>query len=242
MASPYADKVLADGAVAYWRLDEASGTTANSLVGTYPGTISGGVTLNQGGALSDGNMAMLFDGTTGRVLTASTLLVPATSTVECFIKTTDVGIAQPIVSFRGGPGANPGQWVLWTQSGGLSVYCDDGGHANSASSVADGMFHHCVWVSNGSTTWLYVDGVVKLGPVAQTHAARTDKVAIGWDLFQGYGPLAVIDEVAIYPTALTPQQIAAHYALRTATGMPAWHDLRYRHCRFVRAPGWRRSA
>src|SRR4030095_2674763 len=51
----YPERVALDGAVAYWRLGETSGTTANDSIGTAHGTISGGVTLNQAGALADGN-------------------------------------------------------------------------------------------------------------------------------------------------------------------------------------------
>jgi hypothetical protein len=65
----YVQQVIADGAVAYWRLGETSGTTAVDSVGGKNGTISGGVTLNQPGALADGNKAMLFDGATGKIET-----------------------------------------------------------------------------------------------------------------------------------------------------------------------------
>src|SRR5215470_7590906 len=64
--SAYSSKVIADGAVAYWRLNETSGTTAVDVIGGNNGTISGGVTLNQAGALTDGDKAMTFNGT-GRI-------------------------------------------------------------------------------------------------------------------------------------------------------------------------------
>ena len=49
----YAALVVADGASHYWRLDETSGTTAVDVIGGANGTISGGVTLNQPGAVTD---------------------------------------------------------------------------------------------------------------------------------------------------------------------------------------------
>src|SRR5215471_5997902 len=63
----YKDQVIADGAIAYWRLDELSGTTAVDIIGGNNGTISGGVTLGQTGALADGNKAMAFDGSSGKI-------------------------------------------------------------------------------------------------------------------------------------------------------------------------------
>lgn len=60
----YADEVQADNPLAYWRLGEASGTTAfdSSPNGSH-GTLTGGVTLGRPGALyGDPDTAMGFDG------------------------------------------------------------------------------------------------------------------------------------------------------------------------------------
>jgi hypothetical protein len=63
--SPYADAVLTDSPIGYWRLGETSGNVAadsspNGLAGTY----TGGVTLGVGGAINgDPNTAARFDGT-----------------------------------------------------------------------------------------------------------------------------------------------------------------------------------
>ena len=254
MASPYADKVLADGAVAYWRLGEPSGTTANSLVGNYPGTISGGVTLGQAGALADGNTAMKFNGGSfpnDRITVPSgayDAVGAGSFTQEAWFKTTTATGRTYLVD-SGGSSTNG--WVLlledttkiyfWLASGssiyplfpGLPAFNNDQWH------------HVVVTVTRGASDVLrlYLDGVSYSQTLTQTGNNYSGGIlSIG---SQRDGPTSsrcLIDEVAIYPTALTAPQIAAHYALRTATGMPAWHDLRYRYCRFVRAPGWRQRA
>ena len=67
--SPYAQAVLDDKPIGYWRLGEATGPTAfdrspNGLDGTY----FGGVSPDQPGAiLGDPDTSALFDGTTGYV-------------------------------------------------------------------------------------------------------------------------------------------------------------------------------
>ena len=63
--SAYALAVLADAPVAYWRLGETGGTQALDSAGTNHGTLSGGITLGQPGALADGSTAMRFDGVDG---------------------------------------------------------------------------------------------------------------------------------------------------------------------------------
>jgi hypothetical protein len=80
----YANRVLADGPIGYWRLGEMPpGTTAaDSSGGGNNGTYSGGVTLGQPG-FHDGDTAALFDGRTGRVVVPNSVsLNPAFITME----------------------------------------------------------------------------------------------------------------------------------------------------------------
>ena len=57
----YDQAVAADSPLAYWRLDESSGSTAADQTGQRPGAISSGVTLGVPG-VSPGEYAMRFDG------------------------------------------------------------------------------------------------------------------------------------------------------------------------------------
>ena len=88
-ARSYQDTIKADGAVAYWPLDETSGTTAFDKVGTRHGTISGGVTLNQAGV--NGSKCMTSNGTTGTIVTpvGVPLTVSVPVTVEYWARTSD---------------------------------------------------------------------------------------------------------------------------------------------------------
>lgn len=230
MANDYRNKVIADGAVAYWRLGEASGTVARSEIGSFDGTISGGVTLAQPGALADGNKAMAFNGTTGKIVTAANVTIPVTSTIEAWIKTTAPG-PRAIVSTRNPP-YPVGRVYFSLENGRVFLYADGMGTANTKV-LNDGVWHHVASTLNGSTCTTYVDGVVDhTDPIPRLTVSGVP-LSIGWDSEAPNFFSGSIDEVAIYPTALTPAQITAHYNLRTATNMPAWHDLRYRYCRYV---------
>ena len=70
---------------AYYKLDELSGTVAVDETGNYPGTYTGGVTLNQAGLVNNGTSA-LFDGSTGHLLTVTNLLqslpLPISATIS----------------------------------------------------------------------------------------------------------------------------------------------------------------
>jgi hypothetical protein len=59
----YSERILADGAIGYWRLDDASGTVAADSAGSNPGTYvvgSTSITYREPGALLDGNTAARF--------------------------------------------------------------------------------------------------------------------------------------------------------------------------------------
>ena len=85
--SSYSQTVLSDGPAAYWRLGEASGPTVADFAGTNPATLMGGVAPGQPGALDDGNLAMLFNGTNSYlgVANSAALQLAGDLTIEMWI-------------------------------------------------------------------------------------------------------------------------------------------------------------
>jgi hypothetical protein len=203
----YVQQVITDGAVAYWRLGETSGTTAVDSVGGKNGTISGGVTLGQTGALADGNKAMLFDGATGKIVTVANVTIPVVCTLEAWIKVTlDCGF------FSSRTVGATGQTVYFGTSSG-KIFLFSTTTSGGATPLIDGRWHHVVVVLDGITATFYVDGLLDGTPSAQARTTPSvGVVSIGWDQPTNSFWPNLIDEVAIYPTALTALQVAAHYA------------------------------
>jgi hypothetical protein len=206
----YADRVILDGASNYWRLNEPSGTTAVDVIGGANGTISGGVTLNQPGALSDGDKAMTFNGTTGKIVTAATLSLPAACSAEFWLNTTTVVqkwflSCPPDATYEIGIYSN----ALFAGSG--------SGNVLGVRAVNDGRWHHVVVVQTGTTCLMYIDATLDISG-ASTHVNQTTTIRIGFDFGSSVSYQGSIDEVAIYPVALTPAQIAAHYQARLLSG------------------------
>jgi hypothetical protein len=228
----YSAAVVADGASHYWRLGEPSGTTAaDSIAGgaNAPGTISGGVTLGQAGPLADGSTAMLFNGTTGKVQTAAGLVTCAPDlTLEAWIKTTaGRGTQRALVSGR--TGGFTGVNYLGLSITGTGFFYKNGpapSGLTGARVIDDGVWHHLVGVTTAAgTSLLYVDGVADGTGANPATGPETGQVLLGFDGTEGVGTQGAIAEVAVYPLALSPAQIATHYALRTATaggGAPAF--------------------
>ena len=205
----YRSRVIADGASHYWRLDETTGPVAADTIGGVNGTISGGVTIGQPGALSDGNRAMTFDGVApAKIQTAAGVTVPAAATVEGWIKFTNAA-QKPVLALRPETNfliatrnpPNAGQLQVWT-----------GTFAYGTRLLNDGNWHHIAVVFTGSDCLIYTDGTVDT-TTANVHTLQTGPARIGYDQADGLSWLGSLDEVAIYPRALSATEIQAHYNL-----------------------------
>lgn len=226
--SSYSQTVLATaGLVSYWRLGEASGTSAADSKGTNTGTYQGGFTLGQPGI--DGS-AVLLNGTTGFVSTATSIANPqAPFSLECWFKTTatSVGLIQFADSQTGTPVSFDRH--LYAGSDGkvyFGIYTTGGVSIASSAAYNDGNWHHVAGVlaSNNNMT-LYVDGssvasnANTAAPVSYTGfwrfgLANGDNVL--WPNFAGgahylNGTLA---HCAFYNAALSAATVQSHYNAR----------------------------
>ena len=198
------------GLVSYWRLGESSGTSAADTKGGNAGTYSGSVTLGAAGAVA-GNTAASFGGGGFVNLGNDASLQLGSGTIEAWIKTTGAGS-----SYRGIV-VKQFAWSMFLYENVLVVYDWTVGQRNTGVNLADGAWHHVATtfqngVANG--TKVYVDGVERL-TTTLTVLNQGTGLAIGSgstyavQLFNG-----TIDEVAVYNTVLTPEQIRSHYDAR----------------------------
>jgi glucose/arabinose dehydrogenase len=214
----YRATVLGDGPVGYWRLGEASGTTAADETGANPGTYLNSPTLGVAGALKgSSNTAASFNGSSQSVDVPSSASLNASTgvSVEAWVKPTTMPGA-------GGTGtiamkATDPPYAYWLQvidTGGAKFGVGVGGvnHPLSAAGVVTtGSWYHLVGTYDGSVQRLYVNGRLV---ASQALTGNVDSVAgdfrIGTthttEWFNG-----AIDDVAVYNKALTPGQVQSHY-------------------------------
>jgi hypothetical protein len=209
----YSQAVMKDGPSNYWKLNEASGLVAVDPVGGKNGTISGGVTLNQPGALSN-DSAMTFDGVTGKIVTAAPVTAPLACSVEAWFKCAfgyDTNFHVIITNRDATPEA---AIFVAVSEDKLYIYCAPTALISNKS-VTDGLWHHGVFVSNGTIGWVYIDGVLDNTNPSLPRGVTSHPVGIGYDIKNnGYYFIGQLDELAIYPYALSSAQVAAHYAAR----------------------------
>lgn len=226
-AQTYANTVLADHPVAYYRLGETSGNTAlDSSGNNLHGAIVGNVTLGgEGAILSDTNTSMRFTSgyiDLGRSGSRPLLDFAGKSfSVETWIKPTSRPPEQVFFSMVSS-GMNRNYHLRVYANGIIRVgYWDD--DADSTLPVITSIgntWYHVVTTYDASsdTTRLFINGTQV--PTTNSHAGpflgQDVRIQIGtWNsagsqFFQGY-----IDEVAIYNRVLSPDRIQVHYRIAT---------------------------
>lgn len=207
--SRYRDTVLATpGRAAYWRLGEASGTTAADETGGSPGSYVGGYLLDQVGALvGDPNSAVRFDGVGGEMSAAGPALAASGSLEGWFDWRGGVAV------MRDGTSAGGTGWILGYDSGGSLLYRLGGKSFNTGrttASVQNG-WHHFVATKNGGSVAFYLDGQL----VHSGTGAATTAPTMPWHVMRNgsYAQFAQggADEVAVYNVALSPATVQQHY-------------------------------
>jgi hypothetical protein len=229
-ANSYPAVVMADGPTAFWRLGEASGDVALDYAGGYNAPYLNGYTLGQPGALKDDpSTAAGFNGADGMVEVPFTTALNGTRyTIECWAKVTGgAGLHRsPLTSRADSPQrgfifyATPAdQWEFWTGKGDSS-----GWDVVAGPSVIYDEWVFLAASYDGTTKRFYVNGrevgtsVLAYGPNSdkplRIGAGATDNPT-GNFFFAGD-----VDEVAIYPAALTPERIALHYGAAFGNSTP----------------------
>lgn len=219
----YRDEVLSDAPISYWRLGEASGTTAIDEIGVNTGTYVGGVSLGAPGALTgDSNGAATFNGTDGHVLVpdSATLDVTAGVTVELWTKREKSGY-QVLVGKPGNGQSRFEHFSIWiSASNRPQAYFGNGTtYVTAVGPVLDTEWHHIVATYDNATARLYVDGqLVNTGTGAVPLTPNDLPLNIGRANTNQYQFGGTLDEVAIYGAVLSPARIAAHFEGATSGG------------------------
>ena len=218
----YAQQVVADQPALYWRLNDTSITSIRDWM-EGASNYSGGLTMKTAGALvgDAGNVAVTFLG--GGWIAPNDISAPQnTFTTEFWMKTATKNIQ---VSGFGnnqlGVAATYDRSVAVDTTGHLTFMVAPGGTKKTITSpgvYTDNAWHYVVATLDSSGQKLYVDGAL----VAQDATSTTARTGVTgyWRAGGITSPYyyGVLDEFAVYPRALTADQVAQHYALGLGKG------------------------
>jgi hypothetical protein len=224
-ALSYADEVLCDSPLAYWRLNETnSGSMANDA--THDGhdaTYVGGVTFQAKGIPGNGgDPAVALDGTSGYIDAGSNFafLGKAPFTLEAWILPTTIDSAfRGVMSNEFQSGTDKEGYVVYLQlDAGIGYDRYEGGTSTPLIAPDSGLtasagWYHVVGVYDGASTALYVNAnLVASSKTSLAIQSTTCIFAMGathcgeQGYFQGS-----LDEIAVYAGALSPGRIQKHY-------------------------------
>ena len=221
----FSQVVLLDSPIAYYRLGEPSGVTANDSSGSgFHGTYVASPGLGAPGLIvNDPDTAVSFTAASNHAVNVNTLAAGkgtnTDTTVEAWFTTTASPGAVQIIFSMNGPSAPTNKFLLGTDSLG-EIYLDVGSGPPTlvGSGYNDGNPHHVVaTVGSAGAGNIYVDGAL-LAPHADSSVSWSSAslASIGQE-YDYPGPTGgnfwdgVIDEVAIYDTILPLNRIQAHY-------------------------------
>jgi PKD repeat protein len=225
----YDQAALDDGPQSYWAFNDASGTIATDLGSGDNGTRSSGVTAGVPGAISgQPGTAYRFPGnSSGFVSTTGTARrAPLIFSVEAWFKTTTTAGGK-IIGFGNQATGNSTSYdrhLYMGNTGRLYFGVNPNGRTiSSPGSYNNGQWHHAVVTLSQAGLYMYVDGAqVAANPEIVDASALLDGYwriggdslgtwtgAAGGSYFNGD-----IDNPAVYRTAMTPGQVATHYAAR----------------------------
>lgn len=214
-------------AVAYYHLDETSGTVVTDSVGTNHGAfITGDVSTQSGLGLIGGAMRFREEDNKNLSFGSGTIKVGSGDFTVCLMvrtNTTNEATSQVIAGSRSDTGTNVG-WMIQMVSGGSL----DSGYANqarfaidigasvyqsdSASVFDDGSYHQICGRRSGATIALFFDGVQEGTP---TGSSSSDIATLAGNTYLGGQPLSPgqfsgdIDEFMVFNDDLSDAEILA---------------------------------
>jgi hypothetical protein len=228
-ASTYTSAVAADRPMSYWRLNDGTSTTAADASGnSRTGAYAGEAVRNQPSALSADTVdrSIGLDGVDDQVASYWRYYDPASFTVEAWVRTTSTkgGRLVGFGSLRDGTSPTTDRHVYFTSDGRLVFGVNELGPKTVQSTAAynDGAWHHVVATHDAGGIELFVDGVsVGQDSSVQDAAGYYGYWRVGADNINVWpqrpisnGVAGDVDEVAIYPHALTSAEVAMHFSLR----------------------------
>jgi hypothetical protein len=228
MPGSYAGWILSAKPVAYWPLNETSGTVANELVQGSNGIYSGGYTFIATGAAGAGfdtpHRAVLFNGSSGYTLIPRAI-GDTNFSIVFWVRTSATG-GSP--NWYNGMGLVDGEVGGTTGDFGVALVGGKIGFGvgnpdttlPSSKSVNNGIWHQVAVTRNAGSGAMniYIDGLIDASTTGPTGVRtnppglRIGSLQTGVDFFPGS-----ISDVAMYKQVLSPNQIAAFYS--AATGL-----------------------
>ncbi|MCX6923835.1 MAG: LamG domain-containing protein [Verrucomicrobia bacterium] len=197
----YASAILQTSPVGYWRLGEASGTTAVDIAGGFNGTYGGTFSLGTPGLVTGANTAVTFSGVVGSGVTVpyTNSINPTNFTVEFWAMPATTAGAYVVALQDRTTGSRIGYAFqhhnfssAWDFTFGVSPTSYN--NISGTTVVQAGTVYHVAATYDGTTVSLYVNGVLE-NSIVTTYQPATSGVNLSFGSRNGNTPYnGVLDE------------------------------------------------
>jgi hypothetical protein len=232
--SAYQEAVFGDDPVAYYPLNETSGTVANDLSGNALNGVYGTSVAHNGPQLltTDTGTSAVFNGSSSGAavdyiqVAQTTKLEPTTGvTLEAWVEVSTLPSSLTNIVAYGPDNFSHNPYVIRLVGSQLTgeVNLGGGGYDIDANTMlTTGKPYYVVLSYNGSTLSLYINGVLdySYAVTGTLGGYGTSGLGIGHEYTAGSsaGPVIKgdVSNVAVYAKGLSAQQVASHYAAASA--------------------------
>jgi len=215
----YADAVLADSPIAYFRFNELNGPTASSVVGSITGTYEGNFEFGEPGAFA-ADPCVRFDNATTRISVGDVFEFAgnAAYSVELWVKPTTINDTRFLVKRRTTASPSDGYSMYYGKDyflGQRTTSDVEMGYVDYGMAAVN-EWTHAVFTYNGTQQRLYINGAFEqssnptgMTPIGSGPGTFTigDNDPPQFKKIDGW-----LDELAIYDHSLTGAQVSAHFA------------------------------
>lgn len=233
----FKEGVLDHGPVAYWEMEEDSGTVCADTVGDWDGEYRNGVSLGNAGAFSTDTLSGDFDGNNDFVDVGTGMEISGDElTIIAWIKGASSGSSEDVIVCQSpGGSASKRLWSLSTKSSGRNptfrIKTSSGSKQlkDGNTNLQNGTWYFLAATYDGSAMRIYVDGE-EVKNASKSGDLETDTDAEVWvgsePTTQGADPWeGGLDEVAVYDKVLSAEEIAELYDMKTpSTEWRRWND------------------
>ncbi|MCK4812431.1 MAG: LamG domain-containing protein, partial [Candidatus Marinimicrobia bacterium] len=196
--------------IAYWNFDEDN---TNDVTGMHNGTITGSDVTFVNGKV---RRAINFGGSGYGNVEIPSFNLPYI-TVEAWVNSAKYGYYTSMVTKNYYASSWTSPWVVWelwlNENTPYPATIGSQWHTVSIVPVSMNEWHHMAFTYDGYTVKVYVNGVEKssaivdAGPITSTNG----NIYIGKPASANHNFIGMIDEVAIWDNALTPEDLLQHY-------------------------------
>lgn len=207
--------------VAFWSIQETSGTTLNDIYGSYNATLynfASPPTETSGWNSESWGRVLAFDGSNDYCQTGSTFPISTTMTIALWLKNASTG-----GSWRNYIRATDGQFTIAQirASRKVEVYDNTSSVKIVSNTVlTDGVWYHIVLAINGTNASLYINGQLDNSTSNFSIASGNKTIVIGIGAW-GYNPFSGrMADIRIWSRTLNTSEIAELYSDRWGIYFP----------------------